>query len=159
MKNSFVFVIVLLTVIIIMSSFGLYLDNVTPIQLPKSVEGRVLFVCPMAHSFWDSISHGLAPYFKYISMGLLFCGIVLLFFWGWALYQNLIKDEFKKEAFVNPWAFTKILIWAVVLATMLVHGPNRYREVKIDNAQGNWVLCEADSSGAKPVSADAVHAK
>ena len=159
MKKSFIFVIVLLTMIIIMSSFDLSLDNMTAIQLPKSVSGRALFVCPAAHSFWDSLSHGLTPYFKYISMGLLFCCIVLMFVWGWGLYQNLLKDEFKKESFTTPWAFTKIFFWAVVIVTLLVHGPNHYREVKLENATGNWVLCEADSTGAKPVAASAVRAK
>lgn len=159
MKKSFMFVIILLAGIIIMSSFGLSLDNIPAIQLPKSVAGRALFVCPMSHSFWDSLSHGLAPYFNYISIGFFFAGMILLAVWGWALYQNLLKDEFKKEAFVSPWGFTKIFIWAFIIVLMLVHNPNRYREVKIENAPGNWVLCEADSTGAKPVSVDAIRTK
>lgn len=142
-----------------MASFGLSLDHTQAIHLPKGVNGRALFVCPAEHSFWDSMSHGLAPYFKYISILFFFAGIILLFFWGWAMYQNLLKDEFKKEAFSNPWAFTKILFWGFIIVLMLVHGPNHYREVKLENSTKNWVICEANSTGAQPAWAKDIKAK
>ena len=159
MKKSLILVIVLLTAIIIMASFGLSLDPTPAIHLPKSVSGRALFVCPTEHSFWDSMSRGLTPYFKYIGIIFFFGGIVLLFSWGWAMYQNLLKDTFEEKAFKNPWAFTKLIFWAFIIVLLLVHTPNRYREVKVENSSKNWVLCEANSAGAKPVYADTIRAK
>ena len=78
--------------------------------------------------------------------------------WVWALYQNLLKDEFKKDAFTNPWAFTKILFWSAIVMTLVLNTPNRYRQVSVDGVGGEWVLCENNSPNATVISAKLVHA-
>ena len=75
--------------------------------------------------------------------------IVLLFAWGWALYQNLLKDKFNADVYKNPWGITKIVFWAVIIAVLLVKTPNYFRRVDVRGHGNNWVLCENTSEGAK----------
>jgi len=159
MKKSMMSAIILMTIIILMASFDFALDGSAPITVPESVRGTTLFVCPAASGFWDALASGFAPYIRYIVMGFFFSAIVLAFMWGWALYQNLLKDSFNKDSFSNPWAFTKILFWAGVCVLMVLNTPNHYRRVTLSGSDDNWVLCENTSVGAQPVRADSVHIK
>ncbi len=159
MKKQMMSAIILLTIIILMASFDFSLDGTPPIEVPTDIQGRALFVCPAASSFWDSIAAGFSFFTRYVLMGFYFATIVLAFMWGWALYQNLLKDSFNKDAFTKPWGFTKLLFWSGIILLLVFNTPNRYRMVEVSDMPGEWVLCESTSMGAVAVSADSVHAK
>lgn len=159
MKKQMMSAIILLTIIILMASFDFSLDGTPPIEVPTDIQGRALFVCPAASSFWDSIAAGFSFFTRYVLMGFYFATIVLAFMWGWALYQNLLKDSFNKDAFTKPWGFTKLLFWSGIILLLVFNTPNRYRMVEVSDMPGEWVLCESTSAGAVAVSADSVHAK
>ena len=109
-----------------------------------------LFVCPMKSETWDSISDMLSIAENYIFYFVCFIVIVLLFSWGWALYQNLLKDKFKADVYKRPWEITKVVFWVVVVCVILVKTPNYYRaHVRINST--NWVLCENTSENARAV--------
>lgn len=159
MKKSMLSAIILLTIIVLMASFDFSLDGSPPIQLPADISGRALFVCPAAGSFWDSIAAGFSFFARYVLMVFFFATIILAFMWGWALYQNLLKDSFNKDAFSKPWAFTKLLFWAGVILVLIFNTPNRYRLVTVTGRAGDYVLCENTSAGAIVVRSDLVHTK
>ena len=159
MKKPMMSAIILLTIIVLMASFDLSLDGSAPIAVSESVRGRVLFVCPSSSWFWDAMASGFAPFTRYITMGFFFAAIVLTFMWGWALYQNLLKDSFNKDSFSKPWSFTKMLFWAGVVVLLVLNTPNHYRRVTISGENGDWVLCENTSAGARAVNAELVHSK
>jgi len=159
MKQTMVFAIMALTAIVLMSSFGLQLDHGAAIEIPASAVGHALYVCPGASATWDSIARALHPFVRYIIIGFSFAAILLMFSWGWALYQNLLKDSFKRDAFKNPWAFTKIWFWAAVIVILVAMTPNYFRTVRITGAPGQWVMCDSNTPGAAAVRADAVHAR
>ena len=74
--------------------------------------------------------------------------MILFFSWGWALYQNLLKDEFKRDSFKNPWAMTKIAFWAGVIVLLVLMTPNHFRKVRYGARPEAYVLCESDTPGA-----------
>ena len=158
MKKPLIGVIMMMTVVILMATFHLSLDGSLPsVKVPAAARGSTLFVCPIIKDTWHDIAEGFGQFAPYITIGFFFCAILLLFVWGWALYQNLLKDEFKRENFTKPWQFTKLLFWTGIIILIVLNTPNRYRRVEIDGARGEWVLCENTSLGAKPVAADRVH--
>jgi hypothetical protein len=157
MKPTMLFAIVLTTAIILASSFGLHVMPIDPIyKLSQDVAAGALFVCPSESSTWDSIARAIRPGILYINIMFFFALMMLVFNWGWALYQNLLKDSFKQDAFKNVWGFTKVLFWAMVIVSILNWTPNHYKSVHIDGAKGEWVLCEENTPGAKPVRAEFV---
>jgi len=83
----------------------------------------------------------------------------LAFFWGWALYQNLLQDKFKREDFAKVWGFTKILFWAGVILVIVLHTPNHYKRVEIRGATGEYVMCENTSDGVRAVPINLVESK
>lgn len=156
MKPTMLYAIVLLTAIILMTSFGINLSPTEPISISAAAAPTTLYVCPSASNTWDMLSQGLSPFARPMIIAFFFALILLVFSWSWALYQNLLKDKFVRDAFKKPWAATKMLFWAVVLVSMLVMTPNYFRRVHLDGAPGNWVLCENNTPGARAVRADAV---
>jgi len=157
MKPTMLFAVVLITAIILASSFGLHVMPINPLyNLTQDVAANALYVCPVESSSWDSIARALRPMIMYVNIIFFFSLMLLLFSWGWALYQNLLKDSFKQDAFKGPWAFTKLLFWASILFYILVWTPNHYKNVHVQGAKGEWVLCEQNSTGAVPVLAKAV---
>lgn len=157
MKPLMLLSIVLLTAIILAASFGLHIMPIDPIyNLAPDVAENALYVCPTVSSTWDSIAMKLHPFSHYISMAFFFVIMLLLFSWGWALYQNLLKDAFKEDAFKKSWAFTKVVFWLAMVVLLLLWTPNHYKSVRITGAPGNWILCENNTPGAIPVLADAV---
>lgn len=156
MKQTMVFAILALVAIVIVSSFGLQFMPSAPVEIPVSAVGHELYVCPMASASWDAVSSGLRPFARYITIGFFFVVMILMFNWGWALYQNLLSDSFKRESFSKPWAFTKMTFWAGVIILLAVMTPNHFRSVHINGAAGEYVLCERDTPGARAVLADAV---
>ena len=165
MKPVMLYAIIAVAAIAIVASFGFQLGNPPP-TIPESVVGNVLFVCPADNVTWDSIAASLHPFNRYVIGGFFFTAVLLLFGWGWQLYQNLLSDKFKRESFKNIWGFTKIWFWALVIVTLLIYTPNHFRRVEITGAPGNWVMCNTcdlcDTSDpncqTRAVRADAVHA-
>ncbi len=157
MKPTMVTAICLLTAIIIVSSFELQLDPVdVSTQIPDAVAANILYVCPVASTIWDPISAGFTQFAKFFKVLLAGCVMILSFSWGWALYQNLLKDKFDGDKYKQPWGLTKILFWAVVIIFMLMMTPNYFRTVHVNGINKDFVLCEVGDEGAKPVRADIV---
>ena len=157
MKPTMMFAIMMLTAIVLMVSFDISLSSNTPIVLQDAVAPNALFVCPVTDSVWTKIAAGLAHAKRPLVIGFVFAAMILAAVWSWALYQNLLKDKFDRGAYKNPWAFTKLLFWAAVIVFMLVRTPDSFRLVHIDGANGDWVLCDNNTPGARAVHADKVH--
>ena len=158
-KPGLLFAVSVLAIIILATSFGLNLGGDGPVVLPKNVDANtILYVCPVASNTWDSFAKAMSFARKFIFMGFTFAFIVLLFDWGWALYQNLVKDKFSADAYKNPWELTKLFFWAAVICSILAMTPNYFRTVHIrkNGHSTNWVLCENTSTGAKAVKAQGV---
>lgn len=152
MKPSMIFAIVMLTAIVMIVSFDLQLSPTTPVALPDGTDmGRILYVCPAASTTWDSIAGAIHGLIRPITIGFFFAGIVLLFVWAWALYQNLLKDKFDKSSFTNPWGFTKFLFWAIIIVTLIAVTPNRFKSVHITGLTDDYILCESNTPGARAV--------
>ena len=154
-KPGLLFSISLLAVIVIAASFNMELGGANPVRLRAGVNpDNVLYVCPINISGWDTAASMITAASKYFYMAFIFFFIVLLFSWGWALYQNLLKDKFSADVYTNPWSLTKIFFWSAVICFVLAKTPNYFREVRVQNT--NYVLCENNSVGARAVSARAV---
>ena len=157
MKPTMMFAVVLLTAIVLMTAFNITLGPTDVVTVSAANAPNALYVCPADGGIWEKLAMGFAMFRRPLIIGFFFALIVLLFTWGWALYQNLLKDKFVRDAFKTPWAFTKLLFWAVVIMSLLLATPNHFRTVHLTGASGNWVLCDNNTPGNKPVYADAVH--
>lgn len=157
MKPTMLFAIVMLTAIVLITSFDLQFGASTPVAVPESMAANVLYVCPVASGTWDAVARALMPFTRSITIGFLFAAMILMFSWGWALYQNLLKDSFKRESFKNPWAFTKMWFWAGVIILIMALTPNHFREVHLTGRTSSYVLCDNNTPGASAVRASAVH--
>ena len=148
-KPGLFFSVCALAMIVLASLFKWNLFNSSESVTRTKDVAKYIFVCPTASDRWDSISSTLVNGKEFMYMGLIFMIIVLLFAWGWALYQNLLKDKFNADVYKNPWGITKIVFWAVIIAVLLVKTPNYFRRVDVRGHGNNWVLCENTSEGAK----------
>ena len=157
MKPLMLFAIIALVSIIIVTSFDLQLAPNAAIMLASDSAANALYICPTNSAFWDGFATALLPFHKFLIIGLFFVVMLLMFSWGWALYQNLLSDSFKRESFQKPWQLTKFTFWASIIVLLFAVTPNHYRRVTVDGLQGQYVLCESDTPGAKAVKADAVH--
>ena len=157
-KPGLLFAVSVFTIIIVAVSFNMNLGENAAVKLPSGVNpDNVLYVCEIAKdSTWFQISEGLRFLAHFAPLFFSFAGIVLLFSWGWALYQNLLKDKFVDDAYKNPWGLTKALFWMVVVFTVLYLTPNHFRRVEVRGDDRAWVLCENTSEGARPVNYRAV---
>ena len=156
-KPGLLFAISVFTIIIVAVSFDLNLGANTPVELMEGVNpDNVLYVCPAASETWLSISNALHFFARFAPLFFSFAGIVLLFSWGWALYQNLLKDKFVDEAYKNPWELTKAFFWIVIVFTVLYVTPNHFRQVEVRGSTEQWVLCDNTSDGAQAVNYRAV---
>ncbi|MBR4475589.1 MAG: hypothetical protein IKP05_02820 [Alphaproteobacteria bacterium] len=158
MKQGLLYSVVALAAIVIVASFNMQLGDPAVSQIPESMIDKVLYVCPSADSTWTTIATSLRPFTNYIFAGFFFGLVLLLFGWGWQLYQNMLDDKFKRESFKNIWTFTKWFFWAIVIIMLVIVTPNNFRRVSISGAGDQWVLCDANTAGARAVKADAVHA-
>ena len=158
MKKGLLYAIIAVAAIVIVASFNMQLITPTKPDIPESMVGNVLYVCPAADSMWDSISRVFHPFSRYIIGGFFFVALLLLFGWGWQLYQNLLSDKFKRESFKTIWGFTKIWFWALIIVMLLFYTPNAFRRVSVNGLGDNWVMCE-ESNYNKIVPANAVHAR
>ncbi len=157
MKPIMLLAIIALTTIVIASSFGLQISPNEAIKIPTDLIGQELYVCPASNSIWTEVSNALRPFIRSITIGFFFIVMLLMFLWGWALYQNLLSDEFKKNSFSNPWKFTKFTFWASVVVALLAFTPNHFRTVHVKGDDRQWVLCDSNSSNVMAVKAEAVY--
>lgn len=159
MKKTMLFAIMLLIAIVLMVSFDVRLPVKGAVDFVGPVPSDVLYVCPAASHFWDSLANGFNNFRKPIVMGFFFCGMILTAVWLWALYQNLLKDKFNRDSFKNPWAFTKLMFWAIIIMGLVFYTPNYFRSVRLTISAGDWVLCDNTSVGAKAVPVSSVEPK
>ncbi len=156
MKPTMLFAIVMMTAIVLMTSFDLQLSPTTALQVSSDIAPNVLYVCPAASNTWDTIAMAMQSLKQPIIIAFFFGAIILLFTWAWAMYQNLLKDKFNRDSFKTPWSFTKFGFWALIIVLMLMMTPNHFRSVHIQGAKGDWVFCENNTPGARAVRADVV---
>ncbi|MEE1030177.1 MAG: hypothetical protein UIC65_04085 [Alphaproteobacteria bacterium] len=157
MKPTMMFTVIMITAIVLMVSFGISLGPNTPIALNDAVAPNALFVCPVKDSGWTQIAAGIGQFTRPLVISLFFAIMILAAVWGWALYQNLLKDKFDRGSYKNPWAFTKLLFWAAIIVFMLIKTPDYFRIVHLDGDNGAWVLCDNNTPGARAVHANKVH--
>ena len=158
-KPGLLITVSILAIIILATVFDMNFGGDTMVQLRHGVNpDSVLYVCPVAGSAWDDFAQAMSFGRKYIYMGFCFAAIVLLFSWGWALYQNLVKDKFSADAYKNPWGLTKLFFWAAVICVLLAMTPNYFRtvHVRVNGHDSEYVLCENTSTDARAVNAKAV---
>ena len=106
-KPGLLFSVCLLAVIVLAASFGLGFGGNPPLKLHPGVNpDNVLYVCPVGDSVWNQVSTSLGIFNKYASLLFFFAVFVLLFSWGWAFYQNLLKDKFNESK--NEFGFPSI---------------------------------------------------
>jgi hypothetical protein len=146
----------MITAIVLMVSFDITLFPNAAIELSTDISPNALFVCPVKQDTWARIASGLSMIKRPLLIGFFFAAMVLSAIWVWALYQNLLKDKFDRGAYKKPWAFTKLLFWAAVIVFMLIKTPDSFRTVHLQGAEGDWVLCENNTPGARAVHADTV---
>ena len=151
------FAIVMITAIIIIVGFGLQLEHTTQIALTPAQMAHAIYICPGDSSTWDSIARGMRAVNRYALFGFFGCAVVLMFVWGWRLYQNLLEDKFTRTSFSKVWQLTKFLFWAGVIILIMSRTPNHFRRVQIDGLDGNWVMCNYNTPGAMAVRDTAVH--
>lgn len=155
-KPGLLFSVCALAFVILATVFKLHFPgaNTESAKIAATDVANHLFVCPIADSTWDSVAKGLSILESYFSMFVVFAGIVLLFSWGWALYQNLLKDKFVVDAYKNPWDLTKAMFWIVVAFVIFIMTPNHFRAkitVRSNGQASEFVLCEQSSPNARAV--------
>lgn len=148
-----------LALVVLGASFGIHLGINKVATVRAGVDlGKVLYVCPVENMTFDSLAKSFSVLSKQVYLLFTFAMIVLAFSWGWALYQNLLKDKFSADVYKNPWSLTKIFFWAMVAVTIIMTTPNYFRKVHV-HIKGHtydYVLCENNSTGARPINQRAV---
>ena len=147
------FISLLIIVIIIVASFlGMHVLPIENIhQIPESMLNQVLYVCPFKNTTFNTLAKTLASFKEQLNFVFFVSLVILIIAWSWAMYQTLLKDSFKKDIFKNPWFFTKVFFWIVLVITILSKTPNFYRNVIIEGSSQKWVLCEKNSENSKAV--------
>ncbi len=142
--------IVIAVAIIIAASFGLHVQPITTLHpnLDSAQLANALFVCPAANPAFDEIGRVLR--FGMNNIMMLFFGVLMLliFAWGWGLYQNLLKDKFAADAYKAAWWWTKVVFWTAAIVVVLAWTPNNYRKVSVIGISGEYVLCEENTPGS-----------
>lgn len=158
-KPGLLFSVCFFAVVLLAAAFHMEILGKSGVKLPEGINpDSVLYVCPTANRTFDMLSAFMHRSRKFLYIAFGFGVIVLLFSWGWALYQNLVKDKFVKDAYKNSWGLTKFFFWVTVLFTVLMVNPNKLRSVTVRHKghDSAWVLCENTSENAKAVKANAV---
>lgn len=158
-KPGLFFAVSVLAMIVLATAFDLNFGGNEAVHLRAGINpDSVLYVCPVEDHVWEAFSKVITEARKYIYVAFGFATIVLLFSWGWGLYQNLVKDKFNADAYKNSWGLTKLFFWAAVICIMLAQTPNYFRTVHVrsHNHDSEWVLCESTSTNARAVNAKAV---
>lgn len=157
-KNLLLLWVLMAIAIIVMSIHNFQLVPGTPIELADSVAGNALFVCPAADIEMDNTAANLTRF----RTPLLVIFSIFFMLWiailGWMIYTALLKDKFEKKPFELPIFLGKFLLFIFILVLIMMKSPNHFRVVRIKGSPDNWVMCENNSPGAKPVRKDAVSA-
>ena len=157
-KPGLLFAVSILALIVLATAFNMNLGGNEPVQLQAGMNpDNVLYICPLGKG-WDSLAQMMSMGRKYIYMFFSFAGLILLFSWGWALYQNLVKDKFSADVYKNPWGLTKFIFWAAVICIILAMTPNYFRTVHVRVNGHDFVgtLCDSTSTNARAVNAKTV---
>lgn len=157
MKPTMLYTLLMITAIVLMVVFDISIGPNETIAISPIASPNTLYVCPAASEIWDQIAQGFSLFKKPLIIIFFFMVIVALFFWGWALYQNLLKDKFVRDEFKKPWGFTRILLMATVMILLMMKTPNYFRSVSVDGLNGQWVLCDNNTPNARAVPENAVH--
>ena len=146
MKKGLLYCIIALAAIIIVVSFNMQLGVIPQQNIPAELTGKILYVCPTTSIGWDSAALALRPFVNYVIAAYFFTLVLLMFGWGWQLYQNLLSDKFKRESFKNIWSYTKIWFWALVIGMLVLITPNGFRRINLTNNGSDWILCESSDA-------------
>jgi hypothetical protein len=152
-KPGLLFVVCLLAIIVLAVSFNMNFGGNEPIHLRAGIDpNNVLYVCPVdKDGALAQLASGLRIIGQYAYLLFAFMALVLVFSWGWALYQNLLKDKFSVDVYKNPWDLTKVLFWMSVVFYVLFMTPDHFRRVEVRGRGTNWVLCDNTTTGAKAI--------
>ncbi|MDR1696627.1 MAG: hypothetical protein LBR41_00170 [Rickettsiales bacterium] len=157
MKPGLLITIALIALIAIAASFGLHIYPTAPLfNLPDSVADMALYVCPRADAIWDEIARMLWQIRTPLTMAFFFGFLICVAIFAWAFYQAFLKDKIEEKNFKTGIFLAKMLGWAALIFTILIWSPNWFRTVHLRGAEGEYVLCEMNTPGARPVRADAV---
>ena len=159
-KPGLLFAVAVFAIVILAASFHMNYGEHAAVHLRDGVNpDNVLYVCEITQDAWTNLSESLHFMRRYAAVFFSFIGIILVFSWGWAFYQNLLKDKFSEDVYKNPWGITKVIFWMIVIVSILFVTPNHFRRVEIRGHGDNWVLCESTSDGARAVNYRAVTIK
>lgn len=151
-KPGLLFSVIVFTIIVVAAAFHVNLGGDSMVHLREGVNpDMVLYVCLAENSTWNQVAQGLRLVARYAPLFFSFAGVVLLFSWGWALYQNLLKDKFSDDVYKNPWELTKIVFWVMIVFSVIYMTPNHFRRVEIHGDDRAWVLCDNNSVDARAV--------
>ena len=159
MKKGLLFSALAGVAIIVAAAFGLHLITPAAHNLPDSLSGAVLFVCPAASYTFDPIAKQLGLIRNGLTIAFFFVFMILAAGAGWALYQNLIEDKFKEKNWETIVVLGKWLFWITIAVTLALHTPNHFRRVYLKGAAGEYVLCEESDPASIPVHASAVRVR
>jgi len=123
-----------------------------PVLVERGIDmGTVLYVCPVANTFWDEISGALTQFRTQIFM--IWIGLILFLLTSvaWAFYQNLIKDKFDENSWKFSTGFARTLFWASIIGMIMLYGPNSYKTVGVTGTDARFILCEYTTPGARPL--------
>jgi hypothetical protein len=161
MKAGLIFSVLAVIAIVVLTSFstgpGEWI-GIAPVvhNLPDSVAGIALYVCPVADNVFDSMSEFLLQFRTQLLMVFIGLALFLMASFGWAFYQNLIKDKFEQTPWNFSVGFARVLFWGTVIVTVLMYSPNHYKKVGVRGSDSAFILCESNTPGSRPVRSDAV---
>jgi len=165
MKPGLLFSVVAIITIIILSSFstgpGEWMgippaDHSALFERHNIDPGAVLYVCPAESTLWDDLSNAFLEFRTQILM--IWAGLLLFLVtaFGWAFYQNLIKNKFEEGTYVFAITFARGLFWITVIMVLLIFTPNHFKSVGVVGSDTRFVLCQSTTPDSRPVRADAV---
>ena len=157
-KNLLLLWVMLAIAIIIMATNEFQLMPVKQIELADSVAASTLFVCPAADPEFDNIAREISLFKSPLSIIFMFFAMLWAAISTWTMYQALLKDKFEQKSFELPIFLGKFLLFAGIAVALLMYSPNRFRRVSVQGMSEQFVLCENNSPGAKPVRKGAVNA-
>ena len=158
-KNLLLLWVLFAIAIIIVSNYNFQLMPGKPVILPDSAKGFALFVCPAADAGFEEAARQLGMFKDILFIVFMFLLMLWAAITGWTLYQSLLKDKFEKKSYELPIFLGKFLLFAFMIAMVVLKTPNYFRTIQLAGSDDKWVLCESDTPGARAVKKDAVSVK
>lgn len=157
MKPGLFLSVLMLIAIIVASSFGLSLMPTDPLyDIPDSVAANALYVCPAADNIFSPVAKILIPMRGILVIVFFFFVMIMFAMYAWGLYKNLLSDKFNADEYKSAWFLLKTLFWATIIVSILLHTPNSFRAVHLRGINGDFILCDDNTPGARPVRANTV---